>query len=190
MKTEKPIQLDFSLTFQVKYCLAMMAGSLMTSLALYLYLDQGLGANYFDSLMTLRNLEQALPSSLIITFVVQLVLILALTIAINLFVSHKIGGPVYRYEHSLNNILKGDLRVDVRTRQGDQLKSMVITLNDWQGAMRQAFSRCQSLHEEINRNLERISRGESADLDAIRSGVEKVRQGMGKYRAIDRKEAP
>lgn len=190
MKTEKPIQLDFSLTFQVKYCLVMMAGSLLSSLVLYIYLDQGLGAGYFESLMTLRNLEQALPSSLIITFIVQLVLILLLTIAINLFVSHKIGGPVYRYEQSLNTILKGDLRVDVRTRQGDQLKSMVIALNGWQSSMRQVFSRCHSLHDEINRNLERISRGGSADVDAILSGIEEVRQGMGEYLASERKEAP
>ena len=189
MKAEKPIQLDFSLIFQVKYCLAMMGGSLLTSLILYAYLDHGLGSSYFDSLMTLRNLEQALPSSLIITFVIQLVLILILTIAINLFVSHKIGGPVYRYEHSLKTILKGDLRLDVRTREGDQLKSMVTALNDWQGSLRQVFSRCHRLHEEVNRNLERVSSGESPDVDGIRSGIEDVRQGMGGYLPRSRKVA-
>lgn len=181
MKSRKPIQLDFSLAFQFKYSLVMLAGSLLTSLVLYLYLNKGLGENYFESLMTLRNLEQALPFSLLITFLVQLVLILLLTVAINLFVSHKIGGPVYRYEYSLNQILKGDLRHTVHTRQGDQLKSMVGSLNDWQISMRRVFARCHRLHEEVNTILEDCGKGKEIDIGAVRSKVEDVRWSMGKY---------
>lgn len=188
MKSRKPIQLDFSLAFQIKYSLVMMAGSLLTSLILYIYLNKGLGENYFESLMTLRNLEQALPFSLIITFLVQLVLILLLTVAINLFVSHKIGGPVYRYEYSLTQILKGDLRHTVRTRQGDQLKSMVTSLNDWQISMRRVFIRCHRLHGEINAILEDRAKGGEIDLGTVRSMVEEVRRSMGEY--CERQEEP
>lgn len=177
----RSIKLDFSLAFQVKYSLVMMAGHLLSSLILYIYLNKGLGENYFESLMTLRNLEQALPFSLIFTFFAQLVLILLLTVSINLFVSHKIGGPVYRYEYSLNNILKGDLRYRVQTRKGDLLKSMVTSLNDWQISMRRVFIHCHCLHEEINAVLQDRAKGREVDIGSVRSMVDEVRQTMGAY---------
>lgn len=189
MKAGKPIQLDFSLVFQLKYCVTMVAGSLLTSMALYLYLDRRLGENYVESLMTLKRLEESLPSSLAVSFGVQLVLVLLLTIAINLFVSHKIGGPVYRIERSLDDILSGDLRYDIRTRDGDQLKSMVVSLNGWLKSTRQVYASGQRLQDEVDRILHRTSLGQEVDLAAVRKLVEEVRQSMGAVASAAQEDA-
>lgn len=189
MKIERPIQLDFSFVFQLKYSLVMMAGSMLTSLVLYLYLDRKLGESYFETRMTLKGLEQVLPSSIVVTFIIQLILIIILTVAINLFVTHKIGGPVYRYELSLNSILKGDLRYDVHTRDGDQLKSMVGSLNGCQGSVRQVYLCGHHLHDEMIRSLDRISRGEDVDFATIRSKAQGVRHALGDFVAVEGEDA-
>lgn len=190
MPIEKPIRPDFSAKFQVKYCLVMIAGSVLTTLVLYLYLDRGLGEGYFESLVTLSNLEQALPSALLISFVIQLILILLLSAGINLFVSHKIAGPVYRYEHLLNSIRKGDLRNDVRTRDYDQLKSMVTSLNGLLRTVRRVYVALHVVQGELDRGLERISRAENADFGVLKRQIDETRRLLGSHAAPGRREAP
>ncbi len=157
MSGTQPIRSDFTAGFQIKFILAMAIGALLTTLAIYYYLDQGLGSNYFDALVTLSTVESALTSSLIITFCLQLFLIFILTIGLTLFVSHKIAGPVFRYEDSLAKIMEGDLSVDVRTRDGDQLKSMVDSMNGWQNSLREIYTRANLLEREL---LSQVSRSE------------------------------
>ncbi len=158
----QPIRSDFTAGFQIKFILAMGIGALLTTLAIYFYLDQGLGSNYFDALVTLSTVESALTSSLVITFCLQLFLIFILTIGLTLFVSHKIAGPVFRYEDSLTKILDGDLSTDVRTRDGDQLKSMVDSMNRWQHSLRDLYVQANVLEREL---LSQVSRSDTSTAD-------------------------
>jgi methyl-accepting chemotaxis protein len=158
MSISQPIRSDFSAGFQIKFILAMAFGALVTTLAIYFYLDQGLGTNYFDALATLSTVEAALTSSLVITFCLQLFLIFILTIGLTLFVSHKIAGPVFRYEDSLLKIMDGDLRTDVRTRDGDQLKSMIDGMNCWQNSLRKIYTQANLLEREL---LSLVSRADT-----------------------------
>lgn len=179
--TRVPIQSDFTAAFQARYCLTMAAGSIVTSLLFYFYLDRGMGDGYFQSLLTLSRLEHALSFSLLATFLFQLILIVALSIAINLFVSHKIAGPVYRYELTLRRILKGELSSEVRTRQGDQLKPLVDSFNRLLQSLQRLFSSVGSLHRSVEENIHRISAGEEAEVDHILCQIAEVRRLMGSY---------
>ncbi len=184
MKSDKPIQPVFTLKFQFKYSLVMILGSVLTSLCFFYLLDQSLGDGYFESLLTLSQFEARLPEHLLWSFAIQLFLILMMTIAIHLFVSHKIAGPVYRYELSLTSILKDDLRFDVRTRQGDQLKSMVHALNDFLEAMRLLYGGIAGLRETIDRELA----SDQPDPEVIRSHIAQVRAAMGEHHPTFREE--
>ena len=157
----------------------MVAGSAICTFLVFLYIDRGLGENYFDSLLTLRHLEQAIPSSVFLTFVLQLLLILMLTIAINLFVSHKIAGPIYRFEYSLKNILEGNLRTDVRTRDHDQLKTMLDSLNGLQNHLRSIYSEADRLQKDLGRLLGNSQPGEGSGLPALRVRIESLRKQIG-----------
>lgn len=180
MKAEKQIQPVFSLTFQAKYCLAMMAGSILSSLLLYSVLDKGLDKGYVQSLVTLNNLDKAIPSYLWITFAIQLGLIVLITVAIHLFVSHKIAGPVYRFELTLTSLLKNDLRQDIRTRQGDQLKPMVHSLNRFIASARDIGRAAEELLRVIDTELA----GSDVDLDRIRESSRQLEQLLGQTQQI------
>ena len=188
-RTRAPIQSDFTTAFQARYCLSMAAGSIVTSLLFYVYFDRGMGEGYFQSMLTLRHLEHAFAFSLLATFLFQFILIVALSIAINLFVSHKIAGPVYRYELALRNILKGELRADVRTRQGDQLKPLVDSFNHLLGSLRRLFSSARDLHQAVEENIDRLSAGEEAETEVLLRQIADVRWLMGAYSPRRRRAA-
>ncbi|RMF45762.1 MAG: hypothetical protein D6751_06655 [Deltaproteobacteria bacterium] len=185
MKSDKPIQPVFTFKFQFKYSLVMVFGSILTSLSFFYFLDQSLGDGYFESLLTLTQFEARLPEHLLWSFAIQLVLILLMTFAIHLFVSHKIAGPVYRYELSLTSILKDDLRFDVRTRQGDQLKSMVHALNDFLEAMRLMYGGIADLRATLDEELAK----DNPDPEVIRDRIGQVKAAMGEQHPAFREGA-
>jgi|GEM_PF-2880498 len=163
----KPIRTDFTAGFQVRFILAMALGALLTTLAIYFYFDEGLGGSYFDALATFSTIENALTSSLILTFCLQLFLIFLLTIVLTLFVSHKIAGPVFRYEDSLTRILAGDLTCNVRTRDDDQLKSLVDSMNLWQNRLRETYRSAEKLEIALAAYLECTNADEKPDTQLL-----------------------
>jgi len=175
VKSDKQIQAAFSFTFQLKYGLAMVIGSILTSLTLYFSLDRGLEGGYFQSLVTLSDLEKSIPYYLIGTFIIQLLLIFCITFIIHLFVSHKIAGPVYRYELSVTSLLKNDLRIAVRTRKGDQLKPMVESLNTFAAATAQTVEKLKELGEQLDEELAQ----NKPDLASIRRRISLIQPRLG-----------
>jgi methyl-accepting chemotaxis protein len=47
----------------------------------------------------------------------------------SLILSHKIAGPVYRFEQSSKRIANGDLSLRIKLRQGDELKELADIFN-------------------------------------------------------------
>jgi len=149
----KSIKKSFSLIFQLQYCAVMVAVSAAASLLLYLYLNRNLSGNYLDSLRTLQHIDQGLPFYLSIFFLLQLLFVLVLTVVINMFVSHKIAGPVFRYEDSLNRLIAGDLRLPFRTRETDQLKPIVTALNQVLEKEQKIFTAARQLQQQLDKHL-------------------------------------
>lgn len=179
MQATKPIGNDFTLWFQIKYCLVMLASLTITSLLIYLYFRDGLGESYSAALTTLIAVEEALPAALLATFLLQSLLILLFSIAINLFVSHKIAGPIYRFEHTLRCIDDGDLQHVARIRDSDQIKSMVSALNRLLASLRNSYSSLQGVEQELNQIIEQQEDGEQPDLRGLCQRIALVRLQLG-----------
>jgi nitrogen fixation/metabolism regulation signal transduction histidine kinase len=129
LSQQKSIRAGFSLMFQFKYCCVIAVLFAAASVLLFLMMDKALPGTYRESLRVLYYLEQNLPFYLGVMALLLVLFILVLTLIITLLVSHQIAGPVYRYEFALKQMLKGEFPKKISTRQADQLKPMVDSLN-------------------------------------------------------------
>lgn len=179
MHASKPIGSDFTLWFQIKYCLVMLTSLGMTSLLIYLYFKHGLSEGYSAALTTLTQVEDALPGALFGTFLVQLLLILFFSIAINLFVSHKIAGPIFRFEHTLHCIDEGDLQHVARIRDSDQIKSMVSALNRLIASLRNYYFSLQGIELELNQLIQKQENNENANPQKLCQSIAHLRAQFG-----------
>lgn len=181
MQTTKAVGNDFTLWFQIKYCLVMLSGLVVTSLFIYLYFRHGLGESYAEALTTLTRVEEALPRALQVTFLLQSLLIFLVSLAINLFISHKIAGPIYRFEHTLRCIDAGDLQHVARTRDSDQIKSMVSTLNRLVASLRNRYTSLQEVEQELDQIIMQQKNGEIPDPRELRQHIAHLRAQLGNY---------
>ncbi len=67
--------------------------------------------------------------SVIYTTLITTVVIGLVVIMVTLLVSHKIAGPMYRFDSDIKRIADGDLKFRIRIRKGDQFQEVALSLN-------------------------------------------------------------
>ena len=93
---------------------------------------------------TLHNALNSVNKSLI-----PKIAILVIVIFIGgIFISHRIAGPMYRFEKSAEAIRNGDLNVNFNIRKTDEMKDAALTLEEMVESLRRDISEMKKLAEE------------------------------------------
>ncbi|MBW2073106.1 MAG: HAMP domain-containing protein [Deltaproteobacteria bacterium] len=129
-------------------------------------------ATYRYHHLSLQETAQAILPAMIITNLVVLVGLLAATIAVTLYVSHKIAGPLYRLARVIDTIGGGDLTVQMKLRQRDQLKDLAASINQMTANLNERLCRLQTevlhLHEKVGQK--------DVSQDEVREEVAKLKE--------------
>jgi len=129
------VKKDFQFRFMLRFCLVILIGAGISS-ALLLAFSQGtLTSSFQDSRLVVRETSMAILPAVVYTNLINLGLISLASILVTLFVSHKIAGPLYRFELELNRIADGDLTRDIHLRQHDQITDIAKSLNNMTGSL-------------------------------------------------------
>lgn len=123
------INREFQTKFMLKFCLLILAGGVL-SVLLTMWSSQGtLTSSYDGTHLAIEKTSLAILPSVIMTTIVTTCIISIIAVVVMLFVSHRIAGPMYRFESDVEAIAKGDLSKKIRIREGDQFESLVGNLN-------------------------------------------------------------
>lgn len=152
------IKKEFQIRFILKFCLLLLVGIAISTGLLFLFSQDTLTSSFHESRLVIKSTGQAILPSVIYTNLITLGLVTLATIVVTLFVSHKIAGPMFRFEKELKQVAEGDLTKRVVLREKDQMTDMAESLNNM----------ISSLHEKL--------------LD-IQTDVERIRQSASKQNA-------
>ena len=152
------IKRDFQFRFILKFCLIVVAGVIISTGLLFLFSQGTLTSSFHQSRVTIKSTALAILPAAIYTNLITLGLITLATIVVTLFISHRIAGPMFRFEKELKAIGEGDLTKDIRLRKEDQITEMAASLN----------KAVASLHEKV--------------LD-IKKGVEQIIESASRQKA-------
>ena len=123
------IKKEFQVKFVLKFCLLIVFGTIISTGLLFLFSQDTLTSSFQQSRLVIKSTGLAILPSVLYTNLITLGLIAIATIIVTLFVSHKIAGPMFRFEKDLENIGKGDLTNKVTLRKKDQMTDMADSLN-------------------------------------------------------------
>jgi len=123
------IKKDYQLKFILKFCLIILAGSIISTGVLFLFSQGTLTSSFEHSRLIIRNTGIAIMPAVILTNIITLILISIAAVVVVLFISHKIAGPMFRFEKDLKEIGEGDLTKTIFLRNKDQLTKMAESLN-------------------------------------------------------------
>lgn len=171
---------DFTLGFQIKYCL--LTFTCITASQLYIYnhyLFQGLADGYFKALVTLAQLEDSLAIILLITFFIQTLLILLCSLFLIIFFKRKIVGVIYRFERLLREVNSGNLQHIAQNRDNDQIKALFSALNTLTISLRTIYSSLHGVEKRLHNFIRQKRLDKNPDLKMIREQIAQARILLG-----------
>ncbi len=122
------INKSFQFSMIAKYVIINIIIMVIFSIFLYLFLNSEVESNLHSAHVTYKNLKDMLFPIIITLSIIN---IFASSIIIALFVlfaSHKVAGPLYRFNEALKDIFNRNLRTYTGVREGDQMYECSNTL--------------------------------------------------------------
>ena len=129
------IKKRFQFNFILKFCLILLAGIVISTVLIFLFSQDTLTSSFENSRLVIRNTNQAILPTILVTNLITLGIITLAAILVTLYISHRIAGPLFRFEADLKKIGDGDLRVKINLRKKDQFSEMAGHINRMTGAM-------------------------------------------------------
>lgn len=123
------IKKRFQFNFIFEFCVVVFIGAVISTGLLYYISKDSLTSSYQGSRLVIQSTSSAMLPSIIYTNLITLALIALAVIFITLYISHKIAGPLFRFEKDIEQIGSGDLSKNVFLRNADQIRDMADQLN-------------------------------------------------------------
>ena len=96
------VQKDFQFKFILKFCLVLLIGIIISTGLLILFSKNTLTSSFDQSKLVIKNTAFAILPSVLLSNLITLALITLATIVVTLLISHKIAGPLFRFQKELN----------------------------------------------------------------------------------------
>lgn len=117
---------------------------------------------------------------------VKLVLYVCIVASISLLVSHRIAGPLYHLEKSMELVAEsGDLTQRVRLRQADELQHVADSFNEMLESLQRRAKNTGAFYEGLARELEALAREVRSSnprlADEAQALAEKLACGMPRF---------
>ncbi|MEW5801433.1 MAG: methyl-accepting chemotaxis protein [bacterium] len=143
------IQRVFQTKFVVLFLLLVILGSAISGGLLYKRTFTELGDHYGDAHSKLKTTGELILPNVLIGNVIAIIVIGMASVALTVFISHKVAGPLYRFEKNAEQIAQGDLTIVTRLRQSDQVKSLADAFSKMTMELREKLLDVRRESEEL-----------------------------------------
>ena len=171
------IKKDFQAKFILKFCILVILTALISAGIIYLFSERSVTTVFEKSRLTIKPSTEFIMPGLIISSLISIVFVSIATIAIVLFISHKIAGPLYKLENSIEKIGDGDVSFDIYFRKHDQAKALSDTFNKSRKRLNGIISDVRKDFKDLTAALEearKISEQGSADLKDVKKSIDSL----------------
>lgn len=87
-------------------------------------------SEYVRTFSSNREFKKSLMASLMWVFGTGVLLVIAQIVLLTIFFSHKVAGPVFRFEKVCHNMIQGNYTDEIHLRKGDEMQNLSLLLNE------------------------------------------------------------
>jgi len=157
------IDKKFQIRFILRFCALIALGGLLTVGIVYLLAMQSTSVAFLNSRVVVRSTADFILPVLLQTVILVLVIIGFLTVAMTLFVSHKIAGPMYRFKKVMENLAAGDFSHEFKIRRLDQMQDIADTFNIMIVTIKAELKEIKENLRSLKKNVDCISENEVSE---------------------------
>lgn len=143
------IKKRFQFSFLIKFITLLFIESILIVGLLMAVSGDTITTGFQDSILTVERTQNFFFTPVLLIILIVMVGISMAAMVVLTLVSHKIAGPLFRFEQVLKNLGEGDFTTDVQLRSKDQLMEVQKELNILIKSLDERFGR-------IKRNLNAV----------------------------------
>ncbi|MBI3815490.1 MAG: methyl-accepting chemotaxis protein [Nitrospinae bacterium] len=166
------IKKRFQARFIAKFILLILLGSAVSGIILYVMAGSKLGATYYSAHVKIENTWDILFPAIVTTNIVTVILISLATVYITLFVSHKIAGPLFKFEKLMKEVGEGKLNVKPSLREADELVELSNAFGDMLTGLNNKIKEIKKHSQAARTTLDKISI--SGGEEAVKKAKEEI----------------
>jgi len=150
------IKKRFQATFAVKF-LALIVAEALLAAGILVYLSMGtIVTGYRGSEIVIAPTRDYFFPTVLLGNIIIIAVTAAAGFVVLLFVSHRIAGPLYRFEKSFDELAEGNLTHRFRLRNADELKPFAERLNAFSEKMETSVGHIKRESAALGQTLARL----------------------------------
>lgn len=178
-RTNYFINKGFQFNFAVKFILLILLEAALIAGLFMQISGNTLTTGYSDSILTIESTPHFFLWPLLLIILITAIGIGLAGMVVFIMLSHRIAGPLYRFEKDLGDISYGDLTKRISLRKTDQLTEIKEALNSLIGTFDERMSRIKTVLSELKAITDKDEQGNSARIQNL---VKKLKDEIDKFK--------
>ena len=180
------INKGFQTEFILKFCVLVAVGCVVFGGILYVFSSRTLTTSFENSRLVVKSTADYLLPGLLFGGVIVGLLMAAVVSIVVLLMTHRIAGPMYRFERYAQKVGSGELSSVLKIRKKDQFQNFVSAFNKMTDDIRLGLLRVIGVSEKLGGLIEQLSDSSSneillkEDIRQVVSELKKDKQDLKK----------
>jgi methyl-accepting chemotaxis protein len=168
------IDRKFQSAFMFKFFLVLVIGALLTVVITMLMTRTTLTSSFDGARLVIEKTSLAILPSVVLTSIITTAVVGLVAIVVTLLVSHKIAGPMFRFNKDIEEIARGNLQKKIQIRDGDQFAEVADKLNEMVTSLNGRLREVQAELEQLSATASDLELPQDFvdDLEACRRGID------------------
>lgn len=169
------IKPSYQFKFILKFCLILFAGGVISTASVLFFSRGTLTTSFVHGRLIVKTTASAILPTVLLTNAVTLVIVTIIAIVTVLYMSHKIAGPMFRFEKEMGRVKNGDLTVQITLRKKDQFVALSQSFNEMVANLKERALALESEILSAEKQITETSTGKDlvAELERIRLLIHK-----------------
>lgn len=163
------------------YFLLILAGSILFSLVFSFFSSNTISIVYDDYHLKLGTTPGILLDRIFSAQWFFIVVCGMAVILITLFLTHRVAGPFYRFEKSLDTMLEKDISGNIHLRKKDEGKGVAERLNRFNTMLAEDLSQVEALNHEISWLAKDQNHPDAQTLERISENSRKIQALINEF---------
>lgn len=155
------IDKEFQRNFILKFCGLVVLTSVISGVALYLFLRNTVTTAFVNSRLSIVSTSDYVVPSLIVSSLISVALVGIATAIVVMYLSHRIAGPLYNIERSIKEVGKGDLTTKIQLRSTDEMAKLAGCINEMTDNLKNSISEIKSKSVDLGKAIDAQERREN-----------------------------
>ncbi len=163
----------FQSEFILKFCALVALGCIVFGIILYALSNETLTTSFENSRLVVKSTADYLLPGLLFGGIIVGILTAIATSVIVVLMTHRVVGPMYRFEKQVEKIGSGELSSDLKIRKKDQFQDFVTAFNKMTDDLNTGVLKVVDVSEKLGDLIEKLSDSSSNEL-LLKEDIKKV----------------